>query len=98
MGVPKPFYFPVMPSYWFPIESKPLDDGPSPMHGSVEEGTAPKIPIETVNESILGPPVIIVNKLRKTFGEQVAVNDLSFKMYENQIFALLGHNGAGKVI
>ncbi len=28
---------------------------------------------------------------------QVSVNNLSFKMYENQIFALLGHNGAGKV-
>ena len=26
---------------------------------------------------------------------KLAVNDLSIKMYEGQIFALLGHNGAG---
>ena len=27
---------------------------------------------------------------------KVAVNDLSLKMYKNQIFSFLGHNGAGK--
>jgi ATP-binding cassette subfamily A (ABC1) protein 3 len=36
--------------------------------------------------------------LRKEFngGEQVAVENLTISMYNNQIFALLGHNGAGK--
>jgi ABC-2 type transport system ATP-binding protein len=53
--------------------------------------------VEVVNEKLLGSPTVEVSKLRKTFGSQVSVNDLSFKMYENQIFALLGHNGAGKV-
>jgi ABC-type multidrug transport system ATPase subunit len=47
---------------------------------------------------VLGAPTVIVNNLRKTFSGQVAVDDLSFNMYQNQIFALLGHNGAGKVI
>ncbi|ORX41368.1 P-loop containing nucleoside triphosphate hydrolase protein [Piromyces finnis] len=28
--------------------------------------------------------------------EFLAVNDVSFKVYENEIFAILGHNGAGK--
>jgi len=28
--------------------------------------------------------------------EFLAVNDVSFKVYQNEIFALLGHNGAGK--
>jgi ABC-type uncharacterized transport system ATPase subunit len=55
------------------------------------------VPTEEVNESLLGPPTVEVNSLRKTYGSQVVVNNLSFKMYENQIFALLGHNGAGKV-
>lgn len=64
--------------------------------GVNEEGKE-SIPIEDANEGILGVPTVAVNRLRKTFGSQVAVNDLSFKMYENQIFALLGHNGAGKV-
>lgn len=54
-------------------------------------------PMEPANESLLGPPTVIIHKLNKTYGKQKAVNDLSFNMYENQIFALLGHNGAGKV-
>jgi len=33
-------------------------------------------------------------KLKNT--EFLAVNDVSFKVYQNEIFALLGHNGAGK--
>ena len=67
--------------------------------GAEEDGSGSKeaIPCEEANEALLGPPAVVVNKLRKTFGPQVSVNDLSFKMYENQIFALLGHNGAGKV-
>jgi ATPase subunit of ABC transporter with duplicated ATPase domains len=53
--------------------------------------------IELVNERIVGKPTVIVKNLRKTFGSKTVVNDLSFRMYENQIYALLGHNGAGKV-
>ncbi|ACL02403.1 ABC transporter related [Desulfatibacillum aliphaticivorans] len=34
--------------------------------------------------------------LTKKFGELVAVNDLSFKVDENQIFGIAGPNGAGK--
>lgn len=35
-------------------------------------------------------------KLRKEFDDKVAVDDVSLKAYEGQIFCLLGHNGAGK--
>lgn len=34
--------------------------------------------------------------LKKKFGNFTAVNDVNIKMFENEIFALLGHNGAGK--
>jgi ATP-binding cassette, subfamily A (ABC1), member 3 len=38
-----------------------------------------------------------VANLRKTFANGfTAVKDLNVKMYTGQIFALLGHNGAGK--
>jgi len=38
-----------------------------------------------------------IRNLRKVFsGNKVAVDDLSVKMYEGQITALLGQNGAGK--
>jgi ABC-type polysaccharide/polyol phosphate transport system ATPase subunit len=64
--------------------------------GAIEEGHS--TPTEEVNESLMGAPTVVISHLRKTFSSgQKAVNDLSFNMYENQIFALLGHNGAGKV-
>lgn len=41
---------------------------------------------------------IAFENLSKQFGEnKKAVENLSLKLYENQITALLGHNGAGKV-
>ena len=48
-----------------------------------------------------GKPGVDVNNLQKVFksltGEPIkAVNSVSFKAYEGQITALLGHNGAGK--
>ena len=39
---------------------------------------------------------IKIQGLTKRFRNKVAVNNLSFDMYENQITSLLGHNGAGK--
>jgi ABC-type multidrug transport system ATPase subunit len=54
--------------------------------------------MELVNEALTGKPSIHIDRLKKVFGGQVAVNNICFNMYENQIFALLGHNGAGIVI
>ena len=39
---------------------------------------------------------IEVDKLRKQFGDFVAVDSLSFEVHEGEIFGLLGPNGAGK--
>ena len=39
---------------------------------------------------------IEVNNLNKTFGKFVAVNSISFKVKEGEIFGFLGANGAGK--
>ena len=109
----KSWYFVVDYNYWFPAESSRLHsrphydqqrdaEEPRDVEGNTDHRTGgpiedSTIPIEEVNEQLLGSPTVEVSKLRKTFGSQVSVNDLSFKMYENQIFALLGHNGAGKV-
>jgi ABC-2 type transport system ATP-binding protein len=41
-------------------------------------------------------PAIEVRGLRKTYGSIVAVDDLSFEVLEGEVYALLGHNGAGK--
>ena len=41
-------------------------------------------------------PIIQVKNLIKKYGDFTAVNDISFEVYENEIFGLLGPNGAGK--
>ncbi len=40
--------------------------------------------------------VLEVNNLRKTYGDTVAVEDVSFTVERGEIFGLLGPNGAGK--
>ena len=42
------------------------------------------------------PAVIEVQNLRKSYGETVAVDDVSFTVEEGEIFGILGPNGAGK--
>jgi ABC-2 type transport system ATP-binding protein len=41
-------------------------------------------------------PVIEVNGLRKSFGDQVALDGIDLSIPEGSVFALLGPNGAGK--
>ena len=40
--------------------------------------------------------MIKANKLRKTFGEKVAVNNLCFEVKKGEVLGFLGPNGAGK--
>ena len=41
-------------------------------------------------------PSICVKNLTKSFGDRKAVDALSFAVKKGEVFALLGHNGAGK--
>eukprot|EP01040_Poterioochromonas_malhamensis_P017522 gene17522-20172_t len=88
-GVPKPWYFPFLRNYWFP-ESHGASfhtsgrSGGEGLHSSKREKK--DIPIEAANETLLGAATIKVNRLFKTFGKNKVVDDLSLRMYENQIF------------
>lgn len=46
--------------------------------------------------SLSAPPVIQVSSIRKTYGATVAVSDVSFEVFQSEIFGLIGPNGAGK--
>ncbi len=44
----------------------------------------------------MSKPIIQISNLTKTFGNLVAVNDVSLQIYVGQIVGLIGPNGAGK--
>ncbi|XP_042898603.1 phospholipid-transporting ATPase ABCA3 isoform X2 [Parasteatoda tepidariorum] len=91
-GVPKPFYFLFMKSYWCPPKAKENDE--------VElVQTDPSSEFFEEEPNGISPGVVIYNlskEFRTGLQTKLAVNNLSLTMYQGQITALLGHNGAGK--
>ncbi|XP_019393966.1 PREDICTED: ATP-binding cassette sub-family A member 7 [Crocodylus porosus] len=90
-GIPKPWNFPFLRSYWF---------GESSLEGQVPYPTgAPSSAKVLVEEPPAGlaPGVSICNLVKIYRGSsRAAVNGLSLDFFEGQITSFLGHNGAGK--
>ncbi|XP_059170728.1 uncharacterized protein LOC131952183 [Physella acuta] len=88
-GIPQPFYFPFLPSYWFgctqPTKAISQDAG------SYQPGPLFEAPPVGFNVGIS-----IVNLCKTYSNKKQALRNLSLNMYENQITTLLGHNGAAK--
>ncbi len=53
-------------------------------------------PDESALAAITKPPAIEVDHITKKYGDFTAVDDISFRVEEGEIFGLLGPNGAGK--
>uniref|UniRef100_A0A673NN47 ATP-binding cassette sub-family A member 3-like n=1 Tax=Sinocyclocheilus rhinocerous TaxID=307959 RepID=A0A673NN47_9TELE len=95
-GVPRPWYFFILPSYWCSSPRVAL------LKEKEEEEEAEKV---SKGEFIEAEPAGLVSgvkikHLAKVFkvGNKTkeAVRDLTLNMFEGQITVLLGHNGAGK--
>ena len=99
-GVPKPLYFPFLPSYWCSAQqltskSKKIET----MQSFVQEDPS-------AHERVRGKPAvgISIRSLTKVYStscgkhgvRKKAVDNLNLDVYKGQITALLGHNGAGK--
>uniref|UniRef100_A0A8C7R909 ATP-binding cassette, sub-family A (ABC1), member 12 n=1 Tax=Oncorhynchus mykiss TaxID=8022 RepID=A0A8C7R909_ONCMY len=108
-GIAKPWYFPVMPSFWtglFCCCSKgPENVNRGLLFSNIMKNNLSAFPNEkdskgTVlqhNKEISGLPVgVALHGLTKTYGDRAAIENLNVKFYEGQVTALLGHNGAGK--
>ncbi|XP_071520079.1 phospholipid-transporting ATPase ABCA3 [Panulirus ornatus] len=89
-GVPQPWYFPVMRSYWLGQHKRDWQE------------TISLPPVQDSNFFEKEPQGISagvqVKGLTKIFsrGHKIAVNNMFLNMYDGQITVLLGHNGAGK--
>lgn len=86
-GTPKPFYFPLLPSYYC---------SGSKVNASEHDNTDAVINADNATE--VAVKIRGLTKAFKKFHERknVAVNNLSLDIVKNQITVLLGHNGAGK--
>ena len=88
-GVPKPFFFPLLRSYWCPVSDAPSSDECSsdPVEKFFEPDDFSSVPAIRLRN---------VSKVYGTFSKKRAVDNLSMRITRGHITCLLGENGAGK--
>ncbi|KAJ9460508.1 ABC transporter A family member 1 [Diplonema papillatum] len=102
-GTHKPFYFCFDPAYWtsgkygYPGRDRQKMKYMDSLFWAEKQCDL----IEDITDSsMVGTETVAVRNIRKEFvvngNRRVANDDVSLRMYEGQILALLGHNGAGK--
>ncbi|KAJ7305756.1 hypothetical protein JRQ81_010122 [Phrynocephalus forsythii] len=95
-GIPQPWYFFLMPSYWTgtpqTVIGKEKEEEEDP-----EKALKSQYIEEEPSDLVSGIKIKHLSKVFKVGGKtREAVRDLTLNMYEGQITVLLGHNGAGK--
>lgn len=97
-GQALPWYFFATPQYWGCAKKKAPADDPAThaLEETDEEINGSLVPLEGVSDALRNEPNsnIVIRHLSKQFGEKTAVDNLSMTMYNGQVTALLGHNGA----
>lgn len=98
LGLPQPWYFPVMRSYWFP----PVEEGRTMAlaHGGLSHEQSENQLLEcweAPSPEVASKVSVQLKGLSKTFpnGKQ-ALKGITLDMQQDTIMGLLGHNGAGK--
>ncbi|XP_046959913.1 phospholipid-transporting ATPase ABCA3-like [Vanessa cardui] len=88
LGTPKPWYFLIQKSFW----CSPAHESDVYKIGNVTNDA------DTIKEKDpKGLEIgVKMSNLTKVYGKNIAVNNVSLNIYDNQITVLLGHNGAGK--
>ncbi|CAJ1416669.1 unnamed protein product [Effrenium voratum] len=95
LGLPQPWYFPCLPSYWFPAKHEPRA-----MHGGVSHEQAENQLLECWEQpgaEVAARVSVQLQNLQKVFpnGKQ-ALKGITLDLHQGSIVGLLGHNGAGK--
>jgi len=96
LGLPQPWYFPILPSYWCSRNPLPQDNNNCDQDLPRERQDNKKL--ECWEEPPPGCTVLVsIRNLVKVFaGGRQALGGISLDMHEGMIVGLLGHNGAGK--
>ncbi|XP_028043813.1 ATP-binding cassette sub-family A member 1 isoform X2 [Bombyx mandarina] len=94
-GVPMPWYFPFTKKFWSTNKSriaaaKTEESSDTAYHDALLKVVHDEEP----KDSPVGVDIQNLTKIYK--GRKAAVDNLTLRLYENEITVLLGHNGAGK--
>lgn len=96
-GVAKPWYFPFKKEFWCRTQvHRNYQSFDNDNDDHVNDDNSSERQVETGNfeeEPANEHPGVQIRNLCKSYGKNVAVSNLSMKMFNNQITALLGHNG-----
>ncbi|XP_063234389.1 phospholipid-transporting ATPase ABCA3-like [Bacillus rossius redtenbacheri] len=92
-GVPKPWYFPLLPSYWCGSRQVVNNTDEEVMEMEFDDLASCDMFEKEPSNVHAG---IRIKNLHKVYGRKVAVKNLTLNMFEGQVTVLLGHNGAGK--